>query len=129
MSHSVLIATPQRREAHRTAERLREVGIQVELAFDGPTALTAFLFAEPEMICIDSRLLGQDGEPVFDIFGRDALRSDTPVIVLKDPSAPVPAWSDRRTQFLDWQWESELAECLEPMVVEHFGLSLTSLAS
>ncbi len=127
MSHSVLLATPQRRDAHRTAERLREIGMSVELAFDGLTALTAFLFAQPDMICIDSRLLGEDGEPTFDIFARDALRSSTPVIVLKDPDELEPAWSDRRTEFVDWQWESELAEGEAGEIVEHFGLSLTAL--
>ena len=127
MSHSVLVAIANRREAHRAAERLRQLGLHAELAYDSLTALTAFLFAQPDMICIDARLLGRDGEPTFDIFARDSLRTSTPVVVLKDPEIEDLPWCDRRTQFVDWDWEADLADCLEPIVVDHFGLSLMEL--
>jgi CheY-like chemotaxis protein len=128
MNYSVLVAISNRREAHRAAERLRQLGIRTELAFDGLTALTAFLFAQPDMICIDARLLGQSGEPAFDIFARDALRTSTPVVVLKDPTVSEMPWCDRRTRFVDWGWQDDLADCLEPVIVDHFGLSLTNLS-
>jgi CheY-like chemotaxis protein len=127
MNPSILVAVSNRRDAHRTAERLRYLGLNIELAYDGLTALTAFLFAQPDMICIDARLLGHDGEPTFDVFARDALRTSIPVVVLKDPNVLTMPWCDRRTQFVDWEWEDELADCLEPIIVEHFGLALTHL--
>jgi CheY-like chemotaxis protein len=127
MNYSVLVAISNRREAHRAAERLRQHGMRTDLAFDGLTAITAFLFAQPDMICIDARLLGQSGEPAFNIFARDALRTSTPVVVLKDPTVYEMPWCDRRTQFVDWGWKDDLADCLEPVIVDHFGLSLTSL--
>jgi CheY-like chemotaxis protein len=127
MNPTILIAVSNRREAHRTAERCREMGLQVELAYDGLTALTAFLFAQPDMVCIDARLLSSDGEPTFDVFARDALRTSTPVIVMKDPNDDTRRWSDQRTQFIDWDWSAELADCLQPVIAKYFGISLTEL--
>lgn len=126
MSHTVLIAVADREAAHRAADRFREMGLEVQLAYDGLTALTAFLFSHPEMICIDAGLLGVEGDPIFDILALDVLRLTTPVIVLQDPNEPLAPRCDRRTRIVDW--DGELVDCLESAVADYFGLALLNLA-
>ncbi len=124
MSHSVLIAVADRHEARRAAERFRENGLDVQLAYDGLTALTAFLFSHPDMICIDAALLGNEGDAIFDILALDVLRLTTPVVVIQDPADPLAPRCDRRTKIVNW--DRELADCLETVVAEYFGLTLLS---
>lgn len=118
---SVLIADPDRSLARILAEQCRAIGCDVQTVYDGPAAMTSFLFGQLDAAFLSINLSDSHGQPLAERVLQEGLRPSLPVWILRretDPPNLQAAVADQPAVMIAPEGDEEetatrVAECLQ----------------